>query len=138
MNQELVNLISKFNAAQAKAVDILENKFNCPRPNSTDDYIVRCVPIIRNENYESHGYKIRPHGIGMEINIEGEIVDFDFGQNGEFNGFDAWRLMEFVNNNKINTSLNTEDKIESAINEALVSGEIIKGDGIGNIHYVNS
>jgi len=138
MNQELVNLIGKFNTAQVKAVDILENKFNCPRPSSTDDYIVRCVPIIRNANYESYGYKIRPHGIGMEIYIEGEIVDFDFGQNGEFNGFDAWRLMEFVNNNKISTSLDAEEKIETAINEALVSGEIVKGDGMGNVHYVNS
>lgn len=138
MNQELVNLISKFNAAQTKAVDILENKFNCPRPSSSDDYIVRCVPIIRDANYESHGYKIRPHGIGLEINIDGVTVDFDFGLNGEFNGFDAWRLMEFINNNKINTSLNTEAIIESAINEALKSGEIVKDEGMGNVHYVNS
>lgn len=138
MNKELVELINEFNAAQIKAVELLESEFNCPRPISSDDFIIRCVPIIRKSNYESAGCKIRPHGIGMEVTTSGTIIDFDFGQNGEFNGFDAWRLSEFVKNNKLKTTLTSEKDIESEITKAIKEGEIIKGKGMGNLHYVNS
>jgi len=124
MNEDLINLIKLFNKTQAKALDILETKFSCSRPVSTADYISRCVPIIREANYEASVYKIRPHGYGMEINVGSKTIDFDFGQNGEFNGFDAWRLENFVKENNINTPLDTKEKIETAINTAIKKGYI--------------
>jgi len=126
MNEELNNIIGKFNKTQERAVEILENEFECPRPESTMDFITRCVPCIRIKKYTSGGYKIRPHGYGMEIVIDGIIIDFDFGELGEINGFDAWRLYYFVKSNNINSTLNTEDKIKAAIESALLEGYIIK------------
>ena len=32
----------------------------------------------------------------MEIDLGDIFIDFDFGENGEFNGFDPWRLFYFV------------------------------------------
>jgi len=136
MNENLRELISLFNQAQKKAVEILEEHFECPRPITTNDYVFRCVPIIRNRNYEAGGFKIRPHGYGMEIDVGGAIIDFDFGANGELNGFDDWRLFNFVEVNKLETSLNTEDKIEDAIESAMEAGEIMKSRGLN--YYENS
>ena len=74
----------------------------------------------------------------MEINIGGTKIDFDFGENGETNGFNAWRLSEFVHDNGIDTTLNTEGKITSAINNAINAGVIVKAAGVGTNYYVNS
>lgn len=136
MNENLRELISLFNQAQLKAVKILEENFECPRPETTSDYVFRCVPLIRNKNYEAGGFRIRPHGYGMEVNVGGSTIDFDFGANGELNGFDAWRLFNFVEANKLNTILNTEDKIEDSIERAMESGDIIKSQGLN--YYENS
>lgn len=74
----------------------------------------------------------------MEINIGGKKIDFDFGKNGECNGFDAWRLLEFVIKNKIETPFNSEERIKSEIKNTEVTGEIVKGNGMGNNYYANS
>jgi len=138
MNAELTKIIALFNDAQERAVEILENKFNCPRPESSDDFIFRCVPLIRDANYEKLGFKIRPHGIGMEL-LEGSIkIDFDFGENGEINGFDAYRLFNFIILNKLNSHFKSENDIVLAINEAIDSGAIIQSKGMGSNCYVGS
>ena len=124
MNEDLFNLIRLFNKAQENALIILENFFSCSRPVSRMDYISRCVPIIREANYEASGHKIRPHGYGMEINVGDITIDFDFGENGEINGFDAWRLENFVKENNLKTPLDTKEKLETAINIA-IKGEYI-------------
>jgi len=136
MNSELSRIIELFNIAQEKAVEILESKFECKRPESSTDFIKRCVPIIREANYVKSGYKIRPHGIGMEIKVDGSKVDFDFGMNGEFNGFDAWRLSEFVRCNKIKSAIKSEKEFKSLLELAINNKEITKSFGMGSILYV--
>ncbi|MCE2029721.1 hypothetical protein LU361_15545 [Marinibactrum sp. C21] len=102
------------------------------------DFTTRCKQKIRDKAYQSGGYKIRPHGIGMEINIDGVKIDFDFGHNGEVNGFDAWRLFNFVSQNNIKSTLNTEQKIKFAVEQAVSNGSIYKVDGMGSNYYVSS
>ena len=80
MDKNLFQLIQRFNIAQGEAVQILELKFKCSRPLSQMDYILRCVPIIREANCHIDGYKIRPHGVGMETWFNGKQIDFDFGE----------------------------------------------------------
>jgi len=138
MDRELREIISKFNDAQKAAVDILESKFDCPRPESATDFTTRCRQVIRDKDYQSGGYKIRPHGIGMEINIDGTKIDFDFGHNGELDGFDAWRLFHFISQNRIKSVLSTEKKIQSAIEKSISNGQIYKATGMGNNYYVSS
>ena len=67
--------------------------------------------------------------------VEGTSVDFDFGINGEIDGFDGWFLSLFVEENRIETSLNTEEKINAAIRQALSSGTIRRGAG-GNYYVI--
>ncbi|AWF81664.1 hypothetical protein BTJ40_12970 [Microbulbifer sp. A4B17] len=138
MNRELKEIIDRFNEAQETAVNILESVFECPRPVSAMDFTTRCKQELRDKNYQCGGYKIRPHGIGMEVNVNGIKIDFDFGHNGEINGFDAWRLYNFVNQNNIKSPLNSEGKIKAAFELAVFNGFIYKGTGMGSNHYVSS
>lgn len=138
MDRDLEDLIKRFNEAQELAVEVLEKDFDCSRPESAMDFTTRCRQAIRDKNYQIGSYKIRPHGIGMEITSGNLKIDFDFGHNGEINGFDTWRLINFVRRNKIKTALDTEQKIQSAINQAMDDGLIYKPNGMGSNHYVSS
>ena len=126
MNSELIKIINLFNKSQENAIEKLENDFDCPRPKDSMDYILRCVPIIRELNYSSNGITIKPHGIGMMINTGKEKIDFDFGKNGEFNGFDAYRLANYIRLNKIKTELDTEEKMKRAFNKALERNSLVE------------
>ncbi len=53
-------------------------------------------------------------------------VDFDLGEKGQINGFDAWRLESFVEENNIETELSDGKLIEAAIKEAEANGEVIR------------
>jgi hypothetical protein len=46
-------------------------------------------------------YKYRLHGYGMEIHGPDFKVDWDFGKQGEINGYDWWRLWLFVTENQV-------------------------------------
>ena len=135
MDEKLKSLIQIFNDAQRKAVDTLEKDFECPRPKTIQDYIGRCVGSIRDKDYESNGCRIRPHGYGMSVSFkDGTNIDFDLGEKGEINGFDPWRLYEFVRVNNIRTELNTEEKIVSAVEGAVKDGVLVKSSYIN--YYV--
>lgn len=138
MDRDLEDLIMQFNRAQQLAVEALELEFDCPRPQSAMDFITRCVHAIRDKNYQAGSYKLRPHGIGIEVELGNIKIDFDFGDNGEINGFDSWRLLNFVTENEIKTSLNTEQKINIAIEQAIDKGYIYKPNSVSCNHYVGS
>lgn len=70
MSPELGKIIKMFNETQVESIKILEKHFECPRPTDCMDFITRCVQIIRKKNYDSNGYKIKPHGIGMIVHTD--------------------------------------------------------------------
>ncbi|MFK8052408.1 MAG: hypothetical protein AB8F65_05500 [Woeseiaceae bacterium] len=48
-------------------------------------------------NYFNHGY-------GVAMTDGKRKIDLDLGDKGEINGFDAWRLFDFAESNKISTT----------------------------------
>ena len=91
---------------QNEALDILINDFISMVESSTRTFeqkfgtrdirrlwytkvIKRCGKVTRGVKYELHG-------IGCRINLSTGSVDFDYGPNGEINGFDTWRLYNFA------------------------------------------
>ena len=36
------------------------------------------------------------HGVGCYVEFPNYSIDFDFGKNGEFNGFDKWRIASYI------------------------------------------
>ncbi len=126
MNKELRRIIDLFNGAQKRAVEVLEREYGCSRPSTPLDFIFRCVPAIRSANYESGVYRIRPHGGGMDVTLGDVRVDFDFGGDGEFNQFDSWWLFQFVEMNKLPTSIESEYEMEALIQEAVLGGYVVQ------------
>ncbi len=61
-------------------------------PASHDEWALYQLPA--NLNLPS-GTRIQKHGYGCRFKNERVYVDFDFGANGEIDGFDCWRLYDF-------------------------------------------
>ena len=36
------------------------------------------------------------HGVGCYVEFSNHSVDFDFGKNGKYNGFDIWRIASYI------------------------------------------
>ena len=132
MNKELLELINKYN-------DAVKSLF----PRVAEHLGVR-LPITNTEwigvNAEQRGetpcgIKYFIHGYGIAMN-EGKIkVDFDLGDSGQINGFDAWRLESFVEENNIKTNLSNGKDIEAAIKLAESGGDVIFSGYI--LYYLN-
>lgn len=65
------------------------------------------------------------HGYGVAMKDGKHKIDIDLGENGEMNGFDAWRLFDFAQGSKIQTPFGSDKEIESAVKEAEKSGELV-------------
>jgi hypothetical protein len=82
------------------------------------------------------GIKVFPHGCGLSIAFNDTWIDFDFGENSEINGFDAYRLWSFAERNKIQHGFESYKEVEAAIEQA-VGKELIRFSGYIN-YYLNA
>jgi hypothetical protein len=125
MHETLRNLIDEFRTAQDVGVCVLVNDLKIPRPKSGLDWHDYCcrhglfqVRLIDEVGFYAHGY-------GVELKIRGLIIDFDWGDNGEADGFDVWRLYNFAVENHSSFSASFA-AIESWMATSLQNGELVK------------
>ena len=64
------------------------------------------------------------HGYGVAMSNGEYKIDLDLGGKGEINGFDGWRLFDFAECSRIQTSFGSHKEIEFAIQQAVNSGEL--------------
>ena len=71
------------------------------------------------------GIEFSFHGVGCRATVDGVEVDFDFGPNGRTDGFEAWRLWRFAQQNpqKYPQFQRLED-VQAALERLARSGEI--------------
>ena len=75
----------------------------------------------------SDGTEFFFHGIGLCVERSGVCVDFDFGPDGETDGFDAWRLWLFAQARvREHPQLQELDRIELVLG-ALVAARAVRG-----------
>ena len=68
------------------------------------------------------GRTYRCHGVGCAIKAtKGRTVDFDFGENGEFNGFSISRLLTFVGSTPGKFDFASREEISESFHEAISS-----------------
>jgi hypothetical protein len=71
------------------------------------------------------GIEFSFHGIGCWATMDGVEVDFNFGLNGQIDGFDAWRLWVFVRQNPTRyPQFKRLEDVEAALERLARSGEI--------------
>src|SRR5690349_10014956 len=105
MNPALAETIERFRASQDRAVlaiqDLLGPTLGVRLPSSGQDWIEICDECGLHDIRSVCGIPIYSHGYGIEFKFPEMTVDFDFGRNGETDGFDAWRLWNFISLNQI-------------------------------------
>ena len=131
MNPVLDNLIGQFRVAQDIGVATLTEKLKIPRPPSNREWPFMCIEQKINNRCELQGIGIYSHGYGIEMKIASLTIDFDWGENGEPDGFDTWRLYKFALVNSKLLSC-TYESIKSWIDDALAAGELTR---LGTLYY---
>lgn len=92
MRLELDEMIERFRSSQDRAVETLRDKLEIPLPESNFAWAHYCreqnlygIELLMDVPFHAHGY-------GVQIEIEGVRIDFDWGDEGQPDGFDGWRL----------------------------------------------
>jgi len=74
----------------------------------------------------SDGTIYSKHGYGCLITLKSGEIDFDFGDQGEIDGFDAYRLSAFTESFPSRYSAKSEREMQSILETELKSGTIEK------------
>jgi hypothetical protein len=131
MNQLLASLIKAFQSAVAEAVLLME-KSGISRPLTNTAW-------VEAEHQQSgillNGVRYYKHGYGCSVHLPQGVVNFDFGENGEIDGFDCNRLIEFAGTHSSDFGSVAKEEIEQAYAQALQEGLIIASPYIN--HYVH-
>ncbi|HRI71164.1 MAG TPA: hypothetical protein PK156_43325, partial [Polyangium sp.] len=70
------------------------------------------------------GLQYFKHGFGVAIKFDGGAIDIDFGDNGEYDGFDADRLFRFATASRFPTPYKDHREVEADIKAAEANGEL--------------
>src|SRR5688572_7383900 len=100
MNPTLARIIAAFRAAQDRAVATLTHTFQIPLPASNVDWLRVCSEGELHKRKEWNGIGIYTHGYGIELTYPDLSIDFDWGDRGDADGFDSWRLWNFCETNQ--------------------------------------
>lgn len=82
------------------------------------------------------GISYRKHGYGCEVALPSGNVDFDFGENGEIDGFDTWRLISFAGERLNAYGFSNEVELKKHFDEAVSAGSLVYSGYI--LHYIAS
>ena len=125
-NITLIEIIKDYQEGADKAVHIFKNKYK------VNDILEGWHSRV----YEQTGKLINEglyfysfHGIGLAVHFKGKIVDFDFAYFPEprHDGFDLWRLTNFIQNQRNKyPDYKEKEKIEREFNELIKNGIIVK------------
>lgn len=125
MKPELDTLIDRFRAAQDIGVDAFVRVLKLPLPVSDQAWISYCLKNGIQLVDQINGVPVYAHGHGIEIKLDGLTIDFDWGPNGEPDGFDAWRLYNFTLDNETHVTC-THLEVISWLEEAREKGEVVR------------
>jgi len=122
MNTELLGIIAQYQNAVSNLFPKVAKHLNILLPITNTEW----VGVDAEQRGETKdGIKYFMHGYGIDMTDGNIRVDFDLGEKGEINGFDAWRLSKFLEDNNIESSFVDDKEIEKELKEAEESGEII-------------
>ena len=121
MDERLLSLIRDYQAAVKTAVQLLE-AVGIPRPASTTEWVGYDVP---GSGTLGDGGRYNIHGFGCAVNSPTVRVDFDFGAEGQIDGFD-WSRLKWFANSKLGKRYRIADETElrSLFDNACNAGEL--------------
>lgn len=126
-------VIAKFNEAQRVCCEILAREWQVSLPITNNHW--SALPLdetVTKSVFEKHNIKVFPHGYGLTMTTNEFTIDFDFGDNGEANGFDPGRLERFNQDNKITKVIKEYHEFENVLKSELAKGNLVYS---GYINY---
>ncbi len=101
----------------------------------------RRINIIPKEGILEDGFSFSFHGGGCYFEFENGAIDIDFGPNDRCDGFDAYRLYQFLITSKANQNIQliAESEIQKCLNELLMESIIIQPGDFPNpsLYYLD-
>ena len=129
MHPDLQKLVADFVATVAQRFAQLQREAGVVAPTSSTAWATNGLK----KGTLSDGAIYSKHGVGCLIEAPERGVDFDFGDHGEIDGFDAWRLLQFAEISNGRHAFGEEKKIQTLLDSALTAGEIEKR---GSLYYL--
>ena len=131
MDPRLAALIDDYLAAVATAVRTLIDG-GIDRPTSNTAWVGNGMPQT---GVLPGGVKYFKHGYGCAVHLHSGLVDFDFGKNGQINGFDAWRLASFAEGRLAQYGFVSEDALKACFDAEVAAGALVFSGYI--LHYLS-
>lgn len=136
MKNELRQLIDAYCAKAAELVPRLANELGFKLPITNTEWAMLQIPHPeKNPDKIEGNLQFFKHGFGVAIKFDGGVIDLDFGDNGEYDGFDASRLFRFAKASGMQTRYADEREVEADIKEAESRGELRYSGYI--LYYLN-
>lgn len=130
MDKRLAQLISAYQAAVGAAV-LLMSESGIEMPSSNIEWLE--LPIPAHGELKS-GIKYFKHGFGCWVQLPEGKVDFDFGEMGQIDGFDEWRLLNFCRDGLSVYGFETQQALFDCFRHALAKRMLVAG--LYNLYYV--
>lgn len=128
MNPVLADMIARFRAAQDRGVaavtEILGPALGVRPPASNIQWVAMCEELGLYKVRQCNGIEVHAHGFGIELVFDNLVIDFDWGDAGEPDGFEAGRLWNFVRVNGIAVDCAGFSRVRSWLEEAETFGEL--------------
>jgi hypothetical protein len=130
MHPSLLTLIERFREAQDRGVAfivrVLGPTLGVRLPNSPTDWINICGETGLYNVRWMNGVEVYSHGYGIELLIGRLTIDFDWGEFGEPDGFDVWRLWNFARLNPSASPCPEHSEVRTWVQEAAAAGELVQ------------
>lgn len=130
MDERLAQLISDYQRAVGAAV-LLMSESGIEIPSNINDLLNLDIPARGELN---GGIRYFKHGYGYWVHLPEGEVDFDFGQQGEIDGFDEWRLWKFCQHRPNTYAFDTQQALLDCVGRALKEGKLAASSH--NLYYV--
>jgi hypothetical protein len=130
MHPALWTLIAQFRAAQDRGVqfivDVLGPTLGVKLPTSNREWVYHCGEVGLYNVRWVNGVEVCTHGYGIWLIFPDLDIDFDWGDHGESDGFDVWRLWNFARSNHLRFGFGrlTYKLVQIWLDEAVRLGEL--------------
>jgi len=133
MDPRLFPLVVDYQRAVAKRFEQLRTELGIEAPKSDIEWAANG---IAGRGRLSDGAEFFKHGYGCAIKYAGGAVDFDFGREGEIDGFDASRLWDFAEATNRSYGFSGFKDVDTAVKKAAAEGSLRFSGYI--LYYLNA
>lgn len=129
---ELTNLINQYLQVGKSFLTRFFFEKKLSTPNSYMEWIVTNIDQIGKLSHDTEYIK---HGAGIRFKDSKWKIDIDFGIDGEWNGFDEWRLFSFLEDNNLKSRFTSDQEIKEFLEEGVKNNIFTKKD---ELYFLNS